>query len=197
MAEEQGIAKVDLSYITKAVMMGNSLYSNDWQKGVLYLTNMNLWFSMGQQGWSTIPLKNITMIGREVTDALRAKAQKATGTSNVLIIDYMHPSSISQGSSASSIALLAGPEPVINTLKAYLLPMCGQAPRARSLNEIDKKLLYMFYTGVTELQKINFLIGADMDTLTNSFENLKEQQLCDSSGSLTTRGMQKIKEMMG
>ncbi len=197
MAEEQGIAKVDLSYITKAVMMGNSLYSNDWQKGVLYLTNMNLWFSMGQQGWSTIPLKNITMIGREVTDALRAKAQKATGTSNVLIIDYMHPSSISQGSSASSIALLAGPEPVINTLKAYLLPMCGQAPRARSLNEIDKKLLYMFYTGVTELQKINFLIGADMDTLTNSFENLKEQQLCDSSGSLTTKGMQKIKEMMG
>ena len=44
MAQEQGIAKVDLSYILKAVMMGSSLYSDNWEKGVLYLTNMNLWF---------------------------------------------------------------------------------------------------------------------------------------------------------
>ena len=196
MTQEQGIAKVELNYITKAVMMGNSLYSNDWQKGVMYLTNMNLWFSMGEKGWSTIPLKNITMIGREVPDALKMKAQKATGTNNVLIVDYMHPSSVSQHSSAASIALLAGSEPVINSLKAYLLPLCGQVSKKRTISEVDKKLMYMFYTGVTEFDKINFLVGVDISTLEESFENLKENGLCDSSKSLTTKGMSQLKKMM-
>ncbi|RQD84864.1 hypothetical protein D5R95_05585 [Methanosalsum natronophilum] len=196
MAQEQGIAKVELNYITKAVMMGNSLYSNDWQKGVMYLTNMNLWFSMGEKGWSTIPLKNITMIGREAPDALKMKAQKATGTNNVLIVDYIHPSSVSQQSSAASIALLAGSEPVINSLKAYLMPLCGQVSKKRTISEVDKKLMYMFYTGVTEFDKINFLVGVDISTLEESFENLKENGLCDGSKSLTTKGMSQLKKMM-
>ncbi|MCS3924577.1 hypothetical protein [Methanosalsum natronophilum] len=196
MTQEQGIAKVELNYITKAVMMGNSLYSNDWQKGVMYLTNMNLWFSMGEKGWSTIPLKNITMIGREVPDALKMKAQKATGTNNVLIVDYIHPSSVSQQSSAASIALLAGSEPVINSLKAYLMPLCGQVSKKRTISEVDKKLMYMFYTGVTEFDKINFLVGVDISTLEESFENLKENGLCDGSKSLTTKGMSQLKKMM-
>jgi hypothetical protein len=32
MAQEQGIAKVDLNYIFKAVIMGTSLYSDNWEK---------------------------------------------------------------------------------------------------------------------------------------------------------------------
>ncbi len=162
----------------------------------MYLTNMNLWFSMGEKGWSTIPLKNITMIGREVPDALKMKAQKATGTNNVLIVDYIHPSSVSQQSSAASIALLAGSEPVINSLKAYLMPLCGQVSKKRTISEVDKKLMYMFYTGVTEFDKINFLVGVDISTLEESFENLKENELCDSSKSLTTKGMSQLKKMM-
>lgn len=195
MAQEEGIAKVDLNYILKAVMMGSDLYSNDWEKGLLYLTNINLWFSRGE-GWVTIPLKNITMIGREVTGTVRLKAERATRTSHVLIIDYIHPSSVSQTATAASVALLTGPEPVINTLKTYMQPLCGLAPKKRSLSEIDKKLLYMFYTGITELQKATFLIGIDIDTLTESFNNLKEQELCDASGSLTKKGLLKIKEMI-
>ena len=195
MTEEQGIAKVDMSYIVKAVMMGNSLYTNNWEKGVLYLTNLNLWFSQGE-GWATIPIKNITMFGREPTGTLRMKAQQATGSPNVLIIDYLHPSSVSQEASASSIALLTGPEPVINTLKAYLQPMCGTVKKTQPFTEIDKKLLYMLYTGVTDLQKLGFLIGADTDTLTESFQKLKDQDLCNAAGALTINGLNKIKEMM-
>jgi len=176
-------------------MMGSTLYSTDWVKGVLYLTNMNLWFSQGE-GWATVPIRNVTMIGREVTGAIKMKAQKATGSPHVLIVDYTLPSSVSQAATAASTALLVGPEPVINTLKAYLQPMCGTAPKSQSLSDVDKKLLYMFYTGITELQKATFLIGADLDTLTQSFNNLKEQELCDASGALTTKGLQMIKEMI-
>ena len=195
MAQEQGIAKVDLTYIVKAVMMGNSLYSTDWQKGVLYLTNMNIWFSQGE-GWATIPLKNVSMIGREVTGSIKAKAQKATGSPHVLIIDYVAASSVSQSSTAASIALVVGPEPVINTLKAYLQPMCGTPPKAQSLSDIDKKMLYMLYTGVVDLQKLSFLIGTDMDTITKGFQTLREQELCDAGGALTTAGLKKVQEMM-
>lgn len=195
MAQEQGIAKVDLTYIVKAVMMGNSLYSTDWQKGVLYLTNMNIWFSQGE-GWATVPLKNVSMIGREVTSAIKAKTQKATGTSHVLIIDYVAPSSVSQSSTASSIALLAGPEPVINTLKTYLQPMCGTPPKAQSLSDVDKKMLYMLYTGVVDLQKLSFLIGTDMDTITTSFKTLQKNDMCNVGGALTDAGLKKVKEMM-
>ena len=195
MAQEQGIAKVDLTYIVKAVMMGNSLYSTDWQKGVLYLTNMNIWFSQGES-WATVPLKNVSMIGREVTGAIKAKAQKATGSSHVLIIDYVAASSVSQSSTAASIALVVGPEPVINTLKTYLQPMCGTPPKAQSLSDIDKKMLYMLYTGVADLQKLSFLIGTDMDTITKGFQTLREQELCDAGGALTTAGLKKVQEMM-
>ncbi len=195
MAQEQGIAKMDLTYIEKAVMMGNSLYSTDWQKGVLYLTNMNIWFSQGE-GWTTIPLKNVSMIGREVTGTIKAKAMKTTGTPHILIIDYVQPSSVSQSSTASSIALLAGPESVINTLKTYLQTMCGTSLKTQSLSDIDKKMLYMLNTGVVDLQKLSFLIGTDMDTITKSFQTLREHGMCDVGGILTTAGVKKIKEMM-
>ncbi len=195
MAQEQGIAKVDLHYITNAVMMGNSLYSNNWEKGVMYLTNINLWFSVGN-GWETIPLKNITMIGREPTSSIKTKAQRATGASDVLIIDYVKESHLVEGTNVSSTALLAGNESIINTLKNYLQPMCGSSQKSQSLSDIDKKLLYLLYTGVTDFQKLGFLIGVDADTLTNSFKNLKEQQLCDNGGALTNTGLKKLQEIM-
>ncbi|WP_406657706.1 hypothetical protein V7O62_03875 [Methanolobus sp. ZRKC2] len=195
MAQEQGIAKVDLTYIFKAVMMGNSLYSDNWEKGVLYLTNLNLWFSEGG-GWVTIPLQNITMVGREVTDSIRMKAQRSIGTTHVLIIDYLQPSNVVQGASASSSALLAGNEAVINTLKSYLQPMCGTPPKKQSLSDLDKKLLYMLYTGVNDMQKLAFFIGADTQTLAESFKSLRDQNLCDNSGNLTEEGTKQIQEMM-
>ena len=195
MAQEQGIAKVDLTYIVKAVMMGKSLYSTDWQKGILYLTNMNIWFSQGE-GWATIPLDSVSLIGREATGAIKLKAQKATGMSHVLIIDYVAPSSVSQSSSASSSAILAGPEPVINTLKTYLQPMCGTPTKVQSLSDVDKKMLYLLYTGVTEPQKLSFLIGTDMDHITKSFHTLREQGMCDAGGVLTSAGHNKVQELM-
>ncbi|MDY0386232.1 MAG: hypothetical protein RBT65_03705 [Methanolobus sp.] len=195
MAQEQGIAKVDLTYIYKAVMMGNSLYSDNWEKGVLYLTNLNLWFSEGG-GWITIPLKNISMVGREVADPIRVKAQRTIGTSHVLIIDYLQPSSVVEGAAASATALLAGNEAMINTLKAYLQPMCGTPPKKQSLSDIDKKLLYMLSTGVNDPQKLIFFIGVDNDTLANSFKSLREQNMCDTSGALTEEGQKQIMEMM-
>ncbi len=195
MAQEQGIAKVDLTYIFKAVMMGNSLYSDNWEKGVLYLTNLNLWFSEGG-GWSTIPLQNITMIGREVTDSIKMKAQRSLGTSHVLIIDYVQASSVIQGATAPAVALLAGNEAVINTLKTYLQPICGTPVKKQSLSDIDKKLLYMLYTGVNDLQKLAFFTGADSQTLANSFKSLRDQNLCDNSGTLTEEGKKQITEMM-
>jgi helix-turn-helix protein len=195
MVQEQGIAKVDLTYIFKAVMMGNSLYSDNWEKGVLYLTNLNLWFSEGG-GWVTIPLKNITMVGREVTDSIRMKAQKAIGTTHVLIIDYQQPSNVVQGASASAVALLAGNEAVVSTLKAYLQPMCGTPPKKQSLSDIDKKLLYMLYTGVNDMQKLAFFTGADTQTLADSFKNLRDQNLCDNSGTLTEQGKKQVQELM-
>ncbi|WP_321420756.1 hypothetical protein [uncultured Methanomethylovorans sp.] len=195
MAQEQGIAKVDINYIFKAVIMGTSLYSDNWEKGVLYLTNLNLWFSEGK-GWFTIPLKNITMVGREVPNTIRMKAQRATGTTHVLIIDYLQVSSVSADSYASAVALLGGNEAVINTLKAYLQPMCGTPPRSQSLSDIDKKLLYMLSTGVNDMTKLSFFIGADSETLAGSFKSLREQGLCDTTGQLTPDGMKKLKEMM-
>ncbi|MCD4703126.1 MAG: hypothetical protein K8R64_02300 [Methanosarcinaceae archaeon] len=195
MAQEQGIAKVDLSYIIKAVMMGNSLYSDDWEKGVLYLTNMNLWFSLNG-GWSTIPLGAVTMIGRQVDNSIRKKAQLSVGTTHVLIIDYMQPSSVDQQKKVSSIALLAGKESLINTLKTYLQPMCGIKPKTSSFSDIDKKLLYMLYTGVTDMSKLGFLMGVDTEALNNSFKNLIDLEYCDRIGSLTTQGLQKIKEII-
>ncbi|ETA66724.1 MAG: hypothetical protein PWQ51_450 [Methanolobus sp.] len=195
MAQEQGIAKVDLSYIYKAVMMGNSLYSDNWEKGVLYLTNLNLWFSEGG-GWLTIPLKSVSMVGREVSDPIRVKAQRTIGTSHILMIDYLQASSVVEGATAPATALLAGNEAVINTLKAYLQPMCGTPPKKQSLSDIDKKLLYMLYTGVNDLQKLTFFIGVDNDTLAASFKNLREQSMCDTSGKLTEQGIKQIKEMM-
>ncbi len=195
MAQEQGIAKVDLNYIFKAVIMGTSLYSDNWEKGVLYLTNLNLWFSEGK-GWFTIPLRNITMVGREVPNTIRLKAQRGIGTIHVLIIDYLQPSSVSADSYASSVALLGGNEAVINTLKAYLQPMCGTPPRSQSLSDIDKKLLYMLYTGINDMKKLSFLIGTDNETITGSFKNLRDQGLCDTMGKLTQEGMTKLKEMM-
>lgn len=195
MAQEQGIAKVDLNYIFKAVIMGTSLYSDNWEKGVLYLTNLNLWFSEGK-GWFTIPLKNITMVGREVPNTIRIKTQRAIGTSHVLIIDYLQASSVSADSYASSVALLGGNEAVINTLKAYLQPMCGTPPRSQSLSDIDKKLLYMLYTGINDMTKLSFFIGTDTETLAGSFKNLRDQGLCDTMGKLTQEGMVKIKELM-
>jgi helix-turn-helix protein len=195
MAQEQGIAKVDLTYIFKAVMMGNSLYSDNWEKGVLYLTNLNLWFSESG-GWSTIPLQNITMIGREVTDSIKMKAQRSLGTSHVLIIDYVQASSVIQGATAPAVALLAGNEAVINTLKTYLQPICGTPVKKQSLSDIDKKLLYMLYTGVNDLQKLAFFTGADSQTLANSFKSLRDQNLCDNSGTLTEEGKKQITEMM-
>ena len=195
MAQEQGIAKVDINYIFKAVIMGTSLYSDNWEKGVLYLTNLNLWFSEGK-GWFTIPLKNITMVGREVPNTIRMKAQRATGTTHVLIIDYLQASSVSTDSYASAVALLGGNEAVINTLKAYLQPMCGTPPRSQSLSDIDKKLLYMLSTGVNDMTKLSFFIGADSETLAGSFKSLRDQGLCDTTGQLTPDGMKKLKEMM-
>ncbi|WP_407282082.1 hypothetical protein V7O61_08975 [Methanolobus sp. WCC1] len=195
MAQEQGIAKVDLSYIYKAVMMGNSLYSDNWEKGVLYLTNLNLWFSEGG-GWLTIPLKSVSMVGREVSDPIRVKAQRTIGTSHILMIDYLQASSVVEGATAPATALLAGNEAVINTLKAYLQPMCGTPPKKQSLSDIDKKLLYMLYTGVNDLQKLTFFIGVDNDTLAASFKNLREANMCDTSGKLTEQGIKQIKEMM-
>ncbi|NTV79419.1 MAG: hypothetical protein HGA25_09895 [Clostridiales bacterium] len=195
MAQEQGIAKVDINYIFKAVIMGTSLYSDNWEKGVLYLTNLNLWFSEGK-GWFTIPLKNITMVGREVPNTIRMKAQRATGTTHVLIIDYLQASSVSTDSYASAVALLGGNEAVINTLKAYLQPMCGTPPRSQSLSDIDKKLLYMLSTGVNDMTKLSFFIGADNETLAGSFKSLRDQGLCDTTGQLTPDGMKKLKEMM-
>ncbi len=195
MTQEQGIAKVDLSYIYKAVMMGNSLYSDNWEKGVLYLTNLNLWFSESG-GWLTIPLKNITMVGREVTDPIRVKAQRTIGTSHVLMIDYLQPSSVVEGATASATALLAGNEAVINTLKAYLQPMCGTPPKKQSLSDVDKKLLYMLYTGVNDVQKLSFFIGVDNETLATSFKNLRDQNMCDTSGTVTEQGLKQIREMM-
>nr|WP_321498058.1 hypothetical protein [uncultured Methanolobus sp.] len=195
MAQEQGIAKVDLSYIYKAVMMGNSLYSDNWEKGVLYLTNLNLWFSEGG-GWLTIPLKSVTMVGREVSDPIRVKAQRTIGTSHILMIDYLQASSVVQGATASATALLAGNEAVINTLKAYLQPMCGTPPKKQSISDIDKKLLYMLYTGVNDLQKLTFFIGVDNDGLAASFKSLREANMCDTSGKLTENGLKQIKEMM-
>lgn len=195
MAQEQGIAKVDLTYIYKAVMMGTSLYSDNWEKGVLYLTNLNLWFSEGG-GWLTIPLKNVTMVGREVTDPIRVKAQRTIGTSHILMIDYLQQSSVVEGATASATALLAGNEAVINTLKAYLQPMCGTPPKKQSLSDVDKKLLYMLSTGVNDLQKLVFFIGVDNETLASSFKNIREQGLCDTSGTLTEQGLKHVRELM-
>ena len=195
MSQEQGIAKVDLSYIFKAVMMGSSLYSDNWEKGVLYLTNMNLWFSEGQN-WLTIPLGNVTMVGRDVTDSIRMKSQRSVGTTHVLIIDYLQTSSVVQGASAPAIALLAGNEAIINTLKSYLQPMCGTPPKKQSLSDIDKKLLYMLSTGINDMQKLAFFVGVDSDTLTESFKNLREQNLCDTSGVVTDEGRRQLQEVM-
>lgn len=195
MAQEQGIAKVDLTYIYKAVMMGNSLYSENWEKGVLYLTNLNLWFSEGG-GWLTIPLKNVTMVGREVPDPIRMKSQRTIGTSHILMIDYLQPSSVVEGATAAATALLGGNEAIISTLKSYLQPMCGTPPKKQSLSDVDKKLLYMLSTGVNDLQKLVFFIGVDNETLANSFKNLREQNLCDTSGRLTEQGQKHIREMM-
>ncbi len=195
MAQEQGIAKVDLTYIYKAVMMGNSLYSDNWEKGVLYLTNLNLWFSENG-GWLTIPLQNITMIGRDVTDSIRMKAQRTIGTSHVLLIDYIQPSSVVEGATAPATALLAGNEAIVNTLKTYLQPMCGMPSKKQSLSDVDKKLLYMLYTGVNDLEKIVFFIGVDKDTLAESFKNLRDQGMCDISGTVTESGNKQIREMM-
>ena len=195
MAQEQGIAKVDLSYILKAVMMGSSLYSDNWEKGVLYLTNMNLWFSEGQ-GWLTIPLQNITMVGRDVTDSIRMKAQRAVGTTHVLISDYLQTSTVVQGANAPAIALLAGNEAMISTLKAYLQPMCGTPPKKQSLSDIDKKLLYMLSTGINDMQKLAFFVGVDGETLTESYKNIRSQDLCDNSGNLTDEGRKRLQELM-
>jgi helix-turn-helix protein len=156
---------------------------------------MNLWFSEGG-GWLTIPLKSVTMVGREVSDPIRAKSQRALGTSHVLMLDYLQASSVVEGATAPATALLAGNEAVINTLKAYLQPMCGTPPKKQSLSDIDKKLLYMLFTGVNDLQKLTFFIGVDNDTLAASFKNLREANMCDTSGRLTEQGQKQIKEMM-
>jgi len=196
MVQEQGIAKIDMYYILKAVMMGNSLYSKDWEHGVVYLTNINLWFAQGK-GWATIPLKNISMVGRQVSVSVAQAAKKAVGTSYVLVIDYSAPSTVAQGATTAAVAILAGPDAVINTLKSYLQPMCGCAPKTtQAVSEIDRKVLYMFYSGVVDLGKMVFLIGADLDTLKKSMETLKDNGLCDAKGELTSKGLTEIKKMM-
>ncbi|MCK5659717.1 MAG: hypothetical protein KAH86_00025 [Methanosarcinales archaeon] len=196
MVQEQGIAKIDMYYIMKAVMMGNSLYSKDWEHGVVYLTNINLWLAQGK-GWATIPLKNVSMVGRQVSASVTQTAKKMVGTGHVLIIDYSAPSTVAQGATAPAVAILAGPEAVINTLKSYLQPMCGCAPKTtQAVSEIDRKVLYMFHSGVVDLNKMVFLIGADIDTLKNSMETLKDNGLCDGGGVLTSKGLNEIKKMM-
>ena len=196
MVQEQGIAKIDLYYIMKAVMMGNSLYSKDWQHGVVYLTNINIWFAQGQ-GWATVPLTSVSMVGRQVSASVTQAAKKMVGTDHVLIIDYNAPSTVAQGATASAVAIIAGPEAVVNTLKSYLQPMCGCAPKTtQAVSEIDKKVLYMFYSGVNDLNKMVFLIGADIDTLNNSLETLKDNGLCDAACTLTSKGLNEIKKMM-
>ncbi|MBN2111097.1 MAG: hypothetical protein JW705_08460, partial [Methanosarcinaceae archaeon] len=140
--------------------------------------------------------QNITMVGREVTDSIRMKAQRSIGTSHVLILDYLQASNVVKGATASSAALLAGNEAVINTLKAYLQPMCGTPPKKQSLSDIDKKLLYMLYTGINDIQKLTFFTGADTQTLADSFKSLRDQDLCDNSGTLTEEGKKQIQELM-
>jgi helix-turn-helix protein len=124
------------------------------------------------------------------------KAQRAIGTSHVLIIDYVQASSVIQGATTPAVALLAGNEAVINTLKTYLQPICGTPTKKQSLSDIDKKLLYMLYTGVNDLQKLAFFTGADSQTLADSFKSLRDQKLCDNSGTLTEEGKKQIMEMM-
>jgi len=173
--DEKPIAKAELYFILQASKGEEHFTDKNWMKGVLYLTNLNMWFSTAQKK-ARIPLT-----------AVKGAEKGAMGWEKVgekaLALSY-------EAKGERYTSLLTGPDPVLNTLRNKINQMIGATPKAEhTASMVDSKLTVLLYMGVTEPEKMRFLLAVKNEELKGAFARLINQGLVDKQGKLTMEGI--------
>jgi len=83
LSDERVLLKSSMYYSLTAVLSGVRIWTPNWQRGPIYLTNKNLWFEYKDNQWISIPLQRIVDIEKPHEN------EKGTSVPGlVLAIDY-------------------------------------------------------------------------------------------------------------
>lgn len=183
MPKERLILKAQLLFVAKASGGGVRFQDKKWIRGIVYLTDQNLWFKVADKHFR-IPIDKVEAVGREAD--IRSEKNK------ILLVDY------DDGSPVASTAILAGPAHVVNTFKHQIAFLMGHEPKIeKKASDIDNKLIMLLSLGVKDWDRLKFLLGVDDDMLKEAITNLKDWGLIEESGKLSIEGIKYAGKMGG
>ena len=182
--EEVSLLKFHTYYIVSAIGSGIRYENEKWEHGILYLTNKNLWFSVGDKH-AYIPLTSIFSVDRSVDvwepNLVRFK---------IMAVDYK------KGNGMSGTALIAAEASAIEELKNRIAKLSGESPGAGiELTEVDNKLIALLYTGISDNEMIKFLLGLTVEDVEKHLSIL-DQKGYRKMGRLTLDGIKCAQEIL-
>jgi helix-turn-helix protein len=186
--KERLIAKIHTAFIAGAYGGGIQYTEKGWCKGLVYLTDKNIYFVEGKT-YTNLPLNSISGVShREPRGRVAYRGWQPSGYDIILAIDYTE----SRGAvSTMFTSFISGPEEVINTFKHHLDILLGTAvKKEQTLTDLERRIAILIYTGVKDLKVWEALLKARRERLIESFNNLKKLGYVDSLGKLTATGVE-------
>jgi helix-turn-helix protein len=162
---------------------------NGWTEGHIFLTDTQVWF-YSESHRMKIPISCISSIGRVEHRPIPVHGPFDRG--QVLVIDYGR--AMQDGSMGSSTAIVYGPENSVNIMRRYLNDLLKwgpmvDAPEVDGPNDIENRLLMMFYMGVKDRGRIAFMLGTKVDGFIRMLDRLVSFGYVDPTGNLTAEGL--------
>lgn len=175
---EKPIMRVYLYFIFRQSRSGVRYTDKQWNTGMVYLTNENIWFSTKDR-YRKIPLSGVISIHREEV------IMKGYPQYKILAIDY------DDGSAFNSTALLAGPHKLINELKRKILTLADMGLKiSYKPTDIEDRLLIALYFGIRDWDALRVLLDRNTKEIMEGMNNLKDWGLVEGAGKLTQTGLE-------
>jgi len=185
LSDERVLLKSSMYYSLTAVLSGVRIWTPNWQRGPIYLTNKNLWFEYKDNQWISIPLQRIVDIEKPHEN------EKGTSVPGlVLAIDYrLSPECI-------AAVFITGPEIILKSLRDFLLPIVKETVLVREDTRlIELKILSLIQSKIKEISKIAFLLGLTDTSVMGHMMKLYKNGLISDEGELTDKGIEKLQSL--
>jgi hypothetical protein len=169
--QEMMIAKIQLEYTTGtgiAIAQGQT----NWDIGLLYLTNKNLWFVNREKQRTQVSLVNITNVG----DIDKRTGGKTTKFTSVLkaFFNFNIEYNVDIDEETYILAVcIAAPQEVLGALRDQLVARTGVTTKKREgtlqldKNQLLKRLSVLFHLNIQDQDKLEYFLGLGQEQFIN------------------------------
>ncbi len=186
--------EVEISYLLDLPQLLSVMNSDEleWQSGNVIFKDNGIWFP-SEDGWETIPLQAIGIIGRDLPESFISKMHGATGHPSEFAVDYSKKTTFGSTYLVSTI-VFAGSKEDIFKVKTFLEKQLGYTSSNEDplLKEGYLQLVSLLASGIKDEKYLLSIFKDDSSKLNIALSDLKTMGMLDEENTPTKEGIKNL-----